>query len=166
MNAQRINPTAPVYGTKADEWATCDPRYPYVGTTYRVVEHWQTGVMTRHQPWLLEMQPQMFVEMSEELATAQRDQKWGTGHGHLSPRRSRSARPLSPSGFNPLRSAGADVHQVGMPWHFGWVKPVSGKEESANLLTPVHRRSQYPHSRNQSLYGQRSQDIKGGDRNE
>jgi len=57
MNNQRMNPTAPVYGSKVDEWATCDPRYPYVATTYRVVEHWQTGVMTRNQPYLLEMQP-------------------------------------------------------------------------------------------------------------
>ena len=39
-----------------------------MATTYRVTEHWQTGVMTRHLPWLLEMQPQMFVEMSRELA--------------------------------------------------------------------------------------------------
>jgi len=68
LSGQRMNPTAPVYGTKADEWASCDPRYPYVGSTYRVVEHWQTGVLTRWQPWLLEMQPQVFVEMSEELA--------------------------------------------------------------------------------------------------
>ena len=68
MNAQRVNPTAPVWGGKADAFATCDPRFPYVGTTYRVSEHWQTGLMTRYQPWLMEMQPQMFVEMSEELA--------------------------------------------------------------------------------------------------
>jgi formate dehydrogenase major subunit len=68
MNASYTNPTAPTYGTKADVYMTCDPRYPYVGTTYRVVEHWQSGVMTRNQPWLLELQPQVFVEISEELA--------------------------------------------------------------------------------------------------
>ncbi len=28
------------------------------------------------------------------------------------------------------------VHQVGIPYNFGWRWPVSGKEESANLLTP------------------------------
>ncbi|PIP08461.1 MAG: hypothetical protein COX51_04370, partial [Syntrophobacteraceae bacterium CG23_combo_of_CG06-09_8_20_14_all_50_8] len=31
-------------------------------------EHWQTGLQTRPQAWLLELQPQVFVEMSEELA--------------------------------------------------------------------------------------------------
>jgi formate dehydrogenase major subunit len=63
-----VNPTAAVYSTEADAHATCDPRFPYVGTTYRVSEHWQTGLMTRTQSWLMELQPQMFVEISEELA--------------------------------------------------------------------------------------------------
>ena len=54
-----------------DAFASCDVRFPFVGTTYRVTEHWQTGVMTRHVPWLLEMQPQQFVEMSAELAKEQ-----------------------------------------------------------------------------------------------
>ncbi len=68
MDKQRINPVAPVYATDADVYATCDPKFPFVGTTYRVSEHWHTGLMTRTQPWLLELQPQVFVEMSEELA--------------------------------------------------------------------------------------------------
>jgi formate dehydrogenase major subunit len=28
------------------------------------------------------------------------------------------------------------VHQVGLPWSYGWRWPASGTEESANLLTP------------------------------
>jgi formate dehydrogenase major subunit len=28
------------------------------------------------------------------------------------------------------------VQQVGFPWHYGWIKPVNGRENSANLLTP------------------------------
>ncbi|MHC4828540.1 MAG: formate dehydrogenase-N subunit alpha, partial [Planctomycetota bacterium] len=68
MSGQFINPTIKEFGTDADARATCDPRYPIVATTYRVTEHWQTGVMTRWQPWLLETQPQSFCEMSHELA--------------------------------------------------------------------------------------------------
>ena len=68
MSGQFINPTIKEFGTDADTRATCDPRYPIVATTYRVTEHWQTGVMTRWQPWLLETQPQSFCEMSHELA--------------------------------------------------------------------------------------------------
>jgi formate dehydrogenase major subunit len=136
MNKQRMSPTAPVYGTKADEFATCDPRYPIVGTTYRVSEHWQTGLMTRPQPWLLEMQPQVFVEMSEELAKIK-----GIKNGErvlvTSARGSLEATAMVTKRFKPFNIAGNTVHQVGVPWCFGWRWPKSGLEESANLLTPA-----------------------------
>ena len=136
MNAQRINPMAPIYKTGADEWASCDPRYPYVATTYRVVEHWQTGVMTRWQPWLLEMQPQVFVEMSKELAKLK-----GIGNGERvkvsSPRGALEATAIVTVRLQPFKIGGAVVHQVGLPWHYGWRMPTNGKEESANLLTPA-----------------------------
>ncbi|KPJ77633.1 MAG: formate dehydrogenase [Deltaproteobacteria bacterium SG8_13] len=135
MNAQRMNPTAPVYGGKADEWATCDPRYPYVATTYRVVEHWQTGVMTRYQPYLLEMQPQMFVEMSKELAEL-RGIKNGERVMVSSLRGKVEATAIVTARFKPFPVGGGTVHQVGLPWHFGWIKPENGREDSANLLTP------------------------------
>jgi len=135
LNAQRMSPTAPVFAGKADEWTTCDPRYPYVGTTYRVVEHWQTGVMTRHQPYLLEMQPQMFVEMSVELAELKQIQN-GERVRVVSPRGSVEATAIVTPRFKPFKVANSTVHQVGLPWHFGWVKPEGGQEDSANLLTP------------------------------
>ncbi len=134
LSSQRMNPTAPVYGTKADEWASCDPRYPYVATTYRVTEHWQTGVMTRWQPWLLEMQPQVFVEMSEELALLKGIKK-GERVKVSSPRGSLMATAIVTKRLQPFKIGGAVVHQVGLPWHYGWRMPVSGLEESANLLT-------------------------------
>jgi formate dehydrogenase major subunit len=136
LSSQRMNPTAPVYGTKADEWATCDPRYPYVASTYRVVEHWQTGVMTRWQPWLLEMQPQVFVEMSEELAQLKGIQN-GQRVKVSSPRGSLDATAIVTKRFQPFKIGGAVVHQVGLPWHYGWRMPANGQEESANLLTPA-----------------------------
>ena len=136
MNKQRINPTAPIYKTGADEWASCDPRYPYVATTYRVVEHWQTGVMTRWQPWLLEMQPQVFVEMSEQLAKL-KGFKNGERVKVSSPRGALQCTAIVTKRFQPFKIAGSNVHQVGIPWHFGWVKPANGMEESANLLTPA-----------------------------
>ena len=135
MNAQRINPTAPVFGGEADQWATCDPRYPYVATTYRVVEHWQTGLMTRNQPYLLEMQPQMFVEMSTELADLK-----GIKNGERvivsSPRAKLEATAVVTRRFRPFQLGKTVVHQVGLPWHYGWAMPKNGKEDSANLLTP------------------------------
>jgi len=134
FSGQLINPTAPIYKTDADAYRTCDPRYPFVGTTYRVSEHWQTGVMTRWQPWLLESQPQLFVEMSPELAMLK-----GVKNGEKviveSARGKVKAVALVTKRFRPFTIQGTVVHQVGLPWHFGWVHPKDGGD-SANLLTP------------------------------
>jgi len=136
MGKQRMNPTAAVYATDADAYKTCDPRYPFVCTTYRVVEHWQTGLMTRPQPWLLEMQPQVFVEISEELARLKRI-KNGERVLVASARGSLKCTAIVTKRFKPFKIGGNIVHQVGLPWCFGWRWPKSGKEESANLLTPA-----------------------------
>jgi formate dehydrogenase major subunit len=136
MSKQRINPTIKLFGGKDDAFFSCDVRYPFVATTYRVSEHWQTGVMTRHQSWQLEMQPQMFVEMSEELA---KDKGISNGEKVIvkSGRGEVKAVAIVTSRFKPFKVAGSTVHQVGLPWHFGWQFPEDGSGgDSANLLTP------------------------------
>jgi len=134
MSGQRMNPVAPVYGTEADAHFSCDPRFPFVGTTYRVTEHWQTGALTRWQPWLLEAQPQLFVEMSHELAKLR-----GIINGDMckvsSARGALEAVAMVTGRFKPMTIQGLTVHQVGLPWCFGWVYPPDGGD-SANLLTP------------------------------
>ena len=135
LNAQMVNPTAAVYSTKADDHATCDPRFPYVATTYRVSEHWQTGLMTRTQSWLMEMQPQMFVEISHELAELKGFQS-GERVNVTSARGKVECSAIITKRFKPFMMGGLTVHQVGIPWHYGWRWPSSGKEDSANLLTP------------------------------
>ena len=37
-------------------------------TTYRLTEHYLSGAMSRWLPWLAELQPEVFVEISPELA--------------------------------------------------------------------------------------------------
>ena len=135
LNPQMINPTAAIYATAADAHATCDPRFPYVATTYRVSEHWQTGLMTRTQSWLMELQPQMFVEMSEELARLKGIQS-GERVMVRSARGQVECSAIVTKRFKPFRIGGLTVHQVGIPWHYGWRWPSTGREESANLLTP------------------------------
>ncbi|MBW1841603.1 MAG: formate dehydrogenase, partial [Deltaproteobacteria bacterium] len=135
MSKQLVNPAAAIFEGKADAYATCDPRWPFVGTTYRVSEHWQTGVMTRHQPWLLELQPQMFVEMSEELGKL-KGIKNGERVMASSARGSVECTAIVTKRFKPFKIQGNTVHQVGFPWCYGWQWPASGKEDSANLLTP------------------------------
>ena len=142
MSKQRINPTIKLFYDKAggvpeDIYYSCDVRYPYVATTYRVSEHWQTGVLTRHEPWQLEMQPQMFLEMSKELAK-EKGIKDGdkvivsSGRGKL------WAIAIVTERFKPFRVANSTIHQVGMPWCFGWQYPEDGSSgDSSNLLTPT-----------------------------
>jgi formate dehydrogenase major subunit len=137
MSKQRINPTIKLFGEKEDAFFSCDVRYPLVATTYRVSEHWQTGVITRHEPWQLEMQPQMFVEMSEELA---KDKGIRNGEKVIvkSGRGQLFAIALVTNRFKPFKIGGSTVHQVGLPWHFGWQYPEDGSSgDSANLLTPT-----------------------------
>ncbi len=135
LSAQLTNPTAVTYDTDEDTYNTCDPKYPIVGTTYRVSEHWQTGVMSRNQPWLLELQPQVFVEMSEELASL-KGIKNGQRVRVSSSRGALEATAVVTPRLRPLKIEGTTVHLVGLPWHFGWTMPKSGAEKSANLLTP------------------------------
>lgn len=136
MSGQRINPTIKIFGDKMDVFASCDLRYPFVGTTYRVSEHWQTGCMTRHCSWLLEMQPQNFVEMSFELG---KELSLTNGETVIvsSARGEVEAVALISERFKPFKISNTTVHQVGLPWHFGWQFPEDGSGyDSANLLTP------------------------------
>jgi formate dehydrogenase major subunit len=142
LSGQRVNPAMKLFygdkgGPEEDIFFSCDVRYPFVATTYRVSEHWQTGVMTRHVPWLLEMQPQVFVEMSKELA-AEKGFKNGEKVKVKSARGELWAVAVVTARFKPFKVAGSTIHQVGLPWHFGWQFPEDGSGgESANLLTPT-----------------------------
>jgi len=115
--------------------APADPKYPYIGTTYRVTEHWQTGLMTRRCSWLLEAEPQLFAELDPVLAKAK-----GINNGDKvnvsSIRGGVTATAIVTERMQPLKANGKTVHTVGLPWHFGWLVPKNGGD-SANLLTPA-----------------------------
>jgi len=134
----RINPVARIFkDTPVDKLVLGgDPRFPYIATTYRVTEHWQTGLMTRNMPWLLELEPQVFVEMSKELA-----KEIGVKSGDkvivTSPRGKIWAIAVVTERIKPLRIEGHTCHIVGIPWHYGWRWPEDGSGgDSVNLLTP------------------------------
>ena len=133
LSPVRINPTTTLF--KGYEFKTCDPKFPFVGTTYRVTEHWQTGLMTRYQSWLVEAEPQMFVELSEELAEL-RGIKNGERVSVSSPRGKVEAVAIVTKRWKPMKVAGLTIHEIGLPWCFGWLVPKDGGE-SANLLTPT-----------------------------
>jgi formate dehydrogenase major subunit len=135
MSNQRINPAIKIFKGGPDTFATCDPRYPFVCTTYRVTEHWQTGVLTRWLPWLIEAQPQLFCEMSKELAEL-RDIKNGDKVVVQTERGKVEATAIVTLRLKPFVIAGQTVHMIGLPYHYGWLHPKDGGD-SANLLTPT-----------------------------
>jgi formate dehydrogenase major subunit len=132
----RINPTVKLFETESDVFVYCDTRYPYVGTTYRVTEHWQTGVMTRHKDWLLEMEPQIFAEIDPVLAK-EKGIKSGDKVIVSSARGKIWAIAIVTPRLQPIKVMGQTIHIVGLPWHYGWRWPKDGSGgDSANILTP------------------------------
>jgi formate dehydrogenase-N alpha subunit len=108
-------------------------KFPYIGTTYRVTEHWQAGAMTRNLPWLVELVPDMFVEMSESLAK-QKGIAQGEKVTITTQRGSIEAIALVTARLKPFSVGGKLIEQIGMPWHFGYAGLAKG--DSGNVLTP------------------------------
>jgi formate dehydrogenase major subunit len=110
-----------------------DPAYPIVLTTYSLTEHWCGGGETRNVPCLLEAEPQLYVEMSEELAR-EKGIKNGDGVIVESIRGKVEAIAMVTVRIRPFAVQGKTVHLVGMPFCFGWTTPKCG--DSTNRLTP------------------------------
>jgi len=111
-----------------------DPRFPYVLTTYRLTEHHTAGGMTRTLPHLAELQPEFFTEISPELA-----EEVGLTHGGWAtistPRAQVEARVLVTRRMRPVWIDGKRIHQVGLPYHWGYKGIVKG--DSANDLVAI-----------------------------
>jgi formate dehydrogenase major subunit len=102
-----------------------DPQFPYVATTYRVTEHYLAGVMSRWNSWLAELQPEMFAEISPELAAEKgiANTDWIVVS---SPRSAIECRALVTTRMRPLSVDGRTVHTVGLPFHWGYKGLVTG----------------------------------------
>jgi formate dehydrogenase major subunit len=92
--------------------------YPYVFTTYRLTEHHTAGGMSRWLPYLSELQPEMFCEVSPELAAERGLEPYGWAT-LVSPRAAIEARVLVTERMTPLTIGGHTVHQIGLPYHWG-----------------------------------------------
>src|SRR5262249_54047330 len=62
------SPTAQRYDRPANRRNQVGPGFPYGLPTYRLTEHHTAGGMSRFLPFLSELQPEMFCEVSPELA--------------------------------------------------------------------------------------------------
>ncbi|MDA0566281.1 molybdopterin-dependent oxidoreductase [Streptomonospora sp. S1-112] len=92
--------------------------FPYVVTTYRLTEHFTAGGMSRWTPYLAELQPEFFCEVSPELA-AERGLTHGSWATIVTARNAIEARVLVTDRMAPLRVHGRTVHTIGMPYHWG-----------------------------------------------
>jgi formate dehydrogenase major subunit len=108
--------------------------FPVVAFTFRLTEHYLSGPMSRFNGWLNELQPEMFVELSPELAA-----ECGIAHGGWltvrSPRGRIEARAMVTRRIRPLVVEGRVVHQVGLPFHWSFAGEVVGG--NANDLTSL-----------------------------
>jgi formate dehydrogenase major subunit len=105
--------------------------FPYVATTYRLTEHHTAGGMSRWLPYLAELQPEFFCEVSPELA-AERGLAplgWAT---IVTARAAVEARVLVTGRMKTLTIQGRALHQVGLPYHWGTSGYSTG--DSANDL--------------------------------
>ncbi len=130
-----INPAAKLWQRPGNELHEAgDPRFPYVFSTYRLTELHCGGIATRVMPHTAELQPEAFVEVSPELAG-----ELGIAHlgwTTLSTLRGEiEVRAMVTSRVRPFTIAGRTVHQVGMPWGFGWRGYATG--DIANALLAI-----------------------------
>jgi formate dehydrogenase major subunit len=142
--AQESAMNNPLYGQQRNptrmEWrrpdnpyhrAAHDPRFPFVLTTYRLTEHHTAGGMSRWLSWLSELQPEMFCEVSPQLA-AERGLRNGGWATIRTLRAEIEARVLVTERMPPLRMKGRTLHQIGLPYHWGSKGLVRG--DAANEL--------------------------------
>ena len=135
MSAQLSSPVIKVFSKECDKYSGCDPKFPFVCTTYTSTEHWCTGAETRWQSWLTEAQPEAYVEISRELAEL-RGIKNGERVSVESPRGKVECIAMVTTRFRPFTIGGQTVHQVGMTFNYGWLFP-KDCGDTANLLTPT-----------------------------
>ena len=107
-------------------WAYDDPRFPFVLTTYRLTETFGSGTMAnRNLSWLGELQPELFCEISPQLAELR-----GIEHGGWVTMKSLRAevemRVLVTRRLVPLQVADRTVHTVGLPYQWGRTGQIGG----------------------------------------
>jgi formate dehydrogenase major subunit len=106
--------------------------YPIVCTTYRLSE--QFHYWTKNNAYAMEIQPEFFIEISEELAREK-----GIANAEMaritSARGSIEGKAMVTRRIKPMTIDGKTVHQIGIPIHWGFLGRGHQKGTLANLLT-------------------------------
>ncbi len=139
LYAQQSNPTRVVYDRDDNPTNPSPPPagapdvFPYVFTTSRLTEHHTSGAMSRSLPYLAELQPAMFVEVSPALARARGlvHLGWAT---IVTTRSAIEARVLVTERLRPLRLDGREIHQVWLPYHWGVGAGLTAGDSANDLM--------------------------------
>jgi formate dehydrogenase major subunit len=139
LYAQQANPARERFPRPENPYNPSDGEpgadvFPYVMTTYRLTEHHTAGGMSRAVPYLAELQPEMFCEVSPALARERGLEHRGFAT-IVSARTAIEARVMVTERIPPLKLDGGVVHQVGLPYHWGQRGVSTG--DSANDLFPL-----------------------------
>lgn len=130
MYGQQGNPTRIVYGRNDNPSNPAPPEahgevFPFIFTAARLTEHHTAGGMSRQLPYLSELQPALFVEVSPELARIRGLTHMDWAHV-ITSRTAVDARVLVTERMKPLRIEDHVVQQIWMPYHFGYTGLVDG----------------------------------------
>jgi formate dehydrogenase major subunit len=132
---QANNPTVRTFDGPLNHIAQVPtPEFPIAACTFRLTEHYLSGPMSRFNSWLNELMPEMFVEMSPELA-AERGVSTGDWVTVRSARAAIECRAMVTRRIKTLWVDGRVVHQVGLPFHWSFAGEVVGG--NANDLTAI-----------------------------
>jgi formate dehydrogenase major subunit len=117
---QQSNPCTMTWEIPGNSYAkAASSEYPHVLSTYRLTEHHLSGSMSRWLPWLVELQPELFCEISPEHA-----REIGVNNTDWvvisTPRASIRAKALVTRRIRPYQLKEKTVHHVGLPWHWGY----------------------------------------------
>ena len=129
----RGNPVARVFKDDMEQFAEpASKEFPYAATSYRLTEHFH--YWTKHVWVNAVLQPEFFVEISEELAKEKGIEKGGWVRV-WSKRGEVRAKAVVTKRIKPLICDGKPVHVVGIPLHWGFMG-VAKKGFGPNVLTP------------------------------
>jgi formate dehydrogenase major subunit len=135
VHPQRSNPTLETFARPDNRYNPPDSDvYPYAMSTYRIAEHHTAGGMSRTLPHLAELAPEMYVEVSPGLA-AERGLEHNGWATIISSRAAIEARVMVTERIPDLTVDGRVIHQVGLPYHWGWRGLATG--DAANDLLPL-----------------------------
>jgi hypothetical protein len=123
--------------------------YPVVATTFRLTEHYLSGPMSRFNSWLNELQPEMFAELSYELA-AERGIVHGGWMTIQTPRGRIEARAMMTRRLRPFVVEGRVVHQIGLPFHWDFRR--GGRRQQRQRPDRALGRPERKHARKQGVH--------------